>query len=117
MCRDQRRNRTVGCKVTASDYEKLAAAARQEGRTLGEWCRDVLLERAEGRQPSMAEETVLAEVLGLRTILLNLFYKLAMCEAVTAEEMKEVIERADASKLLKAQERLEAAAKKSSQRV
>ncbi|HEV2418365.1 MAG TPA: hypothetical protein VGX94_11210 [Terriglobia bacterium] len=34
MCRDQPRNRTAGCKVTASDYEKLAAAARQGDLTL-----------------------------------------------------------------------------------
>jgi hypothetical protein len=39
--------------------------------TLGEWVREVLLERADGRKPSVIEETLLAEVLALRTILLN----------------------------------------------
>jgi hypothetical protein len=46
-----------------------------EGMTLGEWCREVLLERIDGRKPSVIEETLLAEVLALRTILLNAFYK------------------------------------------
>jgi hypothetical protein len=47
MCADQPRNRTVGSKMTESEYEKLAAVAEQEGQTLGEWVREVLLERAE----------------------------------------------------------------------
>jgi hypothetical protein len=112
MCADQPRNRTVGCKMSDSEYEKLAAVAEQEGQTLGEWVREVLLERAEGRKASVIEETLLAEVLGLRTILLNLFYKLAKGESITEEEMREVIERADAGKLPKARERLEAATKR-----
>jgi hypothetical protein len=78
MCADQPRNRTVGSKMTDSEYERLAAVAEQDGQTLGEWCREVLLERAEGRKPSAIEEALLAEALALRTILLNAFYKLAL---------------------------------------
>src|SRR5277367_1104836 len=77
MPADQIRNRTVGCKMSDSEYERLSAVVESEGMTLGEWCREVLLERADGRKPSVIEETLLAEVLALRTILLNAFYKLA----------------------------------------
>jgi hypothetical protein len=111
MCADQPRNRTVGCKMSDSEYEKLAAVAEQDGQTLGEWCREVLLERAEGRKPSVIEETVLAETLALRTILLNAFYKLAQGEKLTGDEMQAIIERADAGKVKKASERLAAASK------
>ncbi len=69
MPADQIRNRTVGCKMSDSEYERLSAVVESEGMTLGEWCREVLLERAEGRKPSAIEETLLAEVLALRTIL------------------------------------------------
>ena len=106
MPADQIRNRTVGCKMTDSEYERLSAVVQSEGMTLGEWCREVLLERAEGRKPSVIEETLLAEVLALRTILLNAFYKLAQGEKLTAEEMQAIIERADANKVQKAIERL-----------
>lgn len=116
---EQVRNRTAGCKVTDSEYERLTAIAQQSGQTLGEWCRAVLLERAEGRKPSVAEESLLAEVLALRTILLNAFYKLAQGEKLTAEEMQSLIERADRDKAKKAGDtfarlsasRLQAAAK------
>ena len=72
MPADQPRTRTVGCKMTDSEYERLSAVAEGDGMTLGEWVREVLLERADGRKPSVIEETLLAEVLALRTILLNL---------------------------------------------
>ena len=51
---------------------------------------------------------MLAEVLALRTILLNAFYRLAQGEKLTEEGMQAIIDRADASKLQKAVERLTA---------
>jgi len=65
--------------------------------------REVLLREADGRR---TEEIVLAEVLALRTILLNAFYKLAQGEKLTEEGMQAIIDRADAAKLQKAAERL-----------
>jgi hypothetical protein len=111
MPADQIRNRTVGCKMTDGEYERLSAVVETEGMTLGEWCREVLLERVDGRKPSAIEETLLAEVLALRTILLNLHFTVAKGEAITAEGMQEIIERADAGKAKKAAERLAAASK------
>jgi len=108
MPADQIRNRTVGCKMSDSEYERLSAVVETEGMTLGEWCREVLLERVDGRKPSVIEETLLAEVLALRTILLNAFYKLAQGEKLTAEELQSFIDRADATKVQKAIERLAA---------
>jgi hypothetical protein len=87
MPADQPRTRTVGCKMTDSEYERLAAVAEGDGMTLGEWVREVLLRELDGRQARSADETVLAEVLALRTILLNAFYKLAEKEKLTAEEL------------------------------
>ena len=43
MPADQPRTRTVGCKMTDSEAERLTAVAEQDGQTLGEWVREVLL--------------------------------------------------------------------------
>ena len=107
MSADQPRNRTVGSKMTDSEFECLAAVAEEDGMTLGEWVREVLLERADGRKPSVIEETLLAEVLALRalrTILLNLHFAVAKGETITTEAMQAIIERADAGKAKKAAE-------------
>jgi hypothetical protein len=97
------RRKSIGTKVSEEEYAKLEALAG--GRAISEWVREVLLRELDGRR---AEGIVLAEVLALRTILLNAFYKLAQGEKLTAEELQSFIERADATKVQKAAERLKA---------
>jgi hypothetical protein len=110
---DQLRNRTVGSKVTESEYAQLAAIAEREGVTVGEWCREVLLARvnaAQGVVATAAEQTLLAEVVALRAILLNALYKLAPQEDLTDQDLDRLIERADMERFQRAKQRLAAAA-------
>jgi len=53
----------------------------------------------------------LAELLALRTLLLNLFFRAAKGEAIPEPEMRALIERADGAKMQRARERMEAARK------
>lgn len=69
------RRKSIGTKVSEEEYALLEALAG--GRALGEWVSEVLLRELDGRQARPAEQTLLAEVLALRTILLNAFYRLA----------------------------------------
>jgi hypothetical protein len=111
---DQLRNRTVGSKVTESEYARLLGMAEHRGVTLGEWCREVLLARANGSQEvtaTAAEQALLAEVVALRTILLNALYKLAPQEDLTDRDLDRLIERADKDRFQRARQRLAAAAK------
>ena len=111
---DQLRTRTVGSKVTESEYARLSAIAERRGVTLGEWCREVLLAHANDPQevtPTTAEQALLAEVVALRTILLNALYKLAPQEDLTDRELDRLIERADKDRFQRARERLAAATK------
>jgi hypothetical protein len=95
------RTKSISTKVTDEEYAQMEALAG--GQTISEWARDVLLGAAKS---NATEHTILAEVLALRTILLNALYKLSQGEALSAEEMQRLIERADQDKLRKAQERL-----------
>ena len=58
----------------------------------------------------------MAEVVALRTILLNVMFKQSNGERLTAEEMQRLIERADSDKLRKARERLSQAQESEGQR-
>ena len=114
MPNDQLRTRTVGSKVTESEYAQLAAIAERRGVTLGEWCREVLLARADDSQgvtATAAEQALLAEVVALRAILLNALYKLAPQGDLTDRDLDRLIERADMDRFQRARERLAAAAK------
>ena len=106
------RGKSLGTKITEWEYAQLEALAAARGQTLSEWVRSVLLQQiaAPNGHGNSADATLLAELMGLRIILLNLFYKIANGERLTAEEMLALIERADAEKLKKAQARLEQAA-------
>ena len=99
------RTRSISTKVTDEEYAQFEVAAG--GRTISEWSRDVLLKAS---SPNMAEQALLAEVLALRTILLNLHFAVAQDQTLTAEDMQRLIDRADQDKLGKARKRLADAA-------
>jgi len=99
------RSKSISTKVTDEEYAQFEALAGEQ--TISEWARDVLLKAI---KPNAGEQTVLAEVLALRTILLNLHFAVSQGQTLTAEEMQRLIERADQNKWNKARERLAEAA-------
>ena len=58
-----------------------------------------------------AESIVVAEVLALRTILLNLQYAQSVGEDITAERMRQLIDRVDRDRFARAAERMAETAK------
>lgn len=112
MVKPSLRTKSIGTKVTEEEYAELERAAQTGGKTLGEWCREIMLANmnghgSNGQQHGGSEShALMAELVALRTILLNVLYKQANGEGLTAEEMQRLIERADADKLKKAAERL-----------
>jgi len=99
-----RRTKSIGTKVTEDEHATFLRLA--EGQTVSEWVRGVLLASA---TPRPADHVLLAEVIALRTIVLNLHFALASGDAPTVDAMKRLIERADEDKSRKALERLMAA--------
>ena len=102
------RSKSIGTKVTPEEYATLEALAGPH--KLSEWVRTVLLQTAAPH----VESLVLAELLALRTIVLNLHFSLCRGEAVTTEAMQRLIEWADQGKVRQAQERLAIIERKSS---
>ncbi len=116
MLKPPLRTKTLGTKVRDQEYARLEAAASERGLTLSEWCRETLLGKVNGQEKKSADtgatsQALMAELVALRTILLNVLFKLANGEKPTAEEMQRLIDRADSDKLRKARERLAQAAK------
>jgi hypothetical protein len=92
------RTKSVGTKVTEAECARLEACAWQAGLSISEWCRSVLLERTNGDRPTEAERIMLAEILALRTILLNLHFALARAETITGDAMQAIIEQLTGTK-------------------
>jgi hypothetical protein len=114
MVKPNFRTRRIWMSVSEDDYAQLEQAAQKSAKTLTAWCREVLLASANS-QPAKLNGTggetyaFMAEVVALRAILLNVLFKQAKGETLTAEEMQRLIDRADSDKLKKARERLEQA--------
>jgi hypothetical protein len=95
------RTKSISTKVTEKEYAQFEALAGDQ--TISEWARDALLQAA---KPSPAEQTIVAELLALRMILMNILFTIANREPLTSTAMDDIIKRADAGKLAKAMERL-----------
>jgi hypothetical protein len=95
------RIKSISTKVTEEEYAQFEALAGAQ--TISEWAREVLLRAS---KPSPSDQTIVAELLALRMILLNVLFSIANREPLTSEDMEDMINRADASKLAKALDRL-----------
>jgi hypothetical protein len=98
-----RRTKSIGTKVTPEEYDRIHALAGDQ--PISEWVRAALLTAADA---SPVDSVVLAELLALRTILLNLHFHLCSGSPVTADTMQRLIERADQDKQQQAEARLAA---------
>ena len=98
------RSKSISTKVTEEEYAQFEVLAGDQ--TISEWVREVLLKAAE---PSPAEQTIVAELLALRMILMNILFSIANREQLTSAVMDDIIKRADANKVVKAMERLTSA--------
>ena len=103
-----RRTKSIGTKVTDEEYARIESLAGEQ--TISEWARAALLKAADA--PS--ESVVLAELMALRTILLNLHFAVCAGERVTAETMQRLIDRADQEKVEQARGRLASAERRRS---
>jgi hypothetical protein len=99
------REKCVGTKVTDAEYAAIEALALASNQTVSAWVRDSLMMVA---SQGSAEQTVLAEVLALRKILLNLHFAIVTGESITRDRMARLIEEADTDKGEKARARLQA---------
>ena len=98
------RTKSVGTKVSEAELRVLESRAATAGLTLSEWVRDVLLGSSIETGTLAAERAILAEVLAMRTILLNFMLKVGEGTAIPEESSKKLIAWADANKMKRALE-------------
>jgi len=98
------RSKSVGTKVSEAELRVLESRAERAGLTLSEWVRDVLLGSSVEQGTLAAERAILAEVLAMRTILLNFMLKVGEGNPIPEASSKKLIEWADANKMKRALE-------------
>src|SRR5262249_37685050 len=106
--KNELRTKTVGCKMTETEHAFLESLAQRKRKSLSDWCREALIGCAAAEQKPKVDlmRTLLEELLALRTILMTILFRIASGQKMGDEQMKAVVEKADSSKRVRAQELL-----------
>jgi hypothetical protein len=89
MVKPPLRTKSIGFKVSEEEYAQLETAAQASGQTLGEWCRQMIL----GASDAAAHDPALAEIIGVRLLLVNVLQPMAAGEKVTPEKFNQLLDQ------------------------
>lgn len=96
---------TASAKLSKAEYNTLKTKAAYSGKRVGDWVREVLLRELSGQE---VPDIVLAELLGIRMILLNLLGAIVRGEKVSLEQLQNLVGQIDAQKMNRALEKIRA---------
>ena len=100
------RSKSVTTKITEPEYERIVQMAGASNRNISEWMRECLF-REFNQSTSAAEHAVLlAEIMALRTIILNVSFRTIDGEKLNQQDVLDIIWHADHDKTQKAKQRL-----------
>lgn len=92
MVKPPLRTKSIGFKVSEEEYAQLETAAQADGRTLGEWCREAIL-RGGSACDAERHDPALAEIVGVRLLLVNVLRPLAAGEKLAPEAFDKMLDQ------------------------
>src|SRR5271156_824447 len=92
MVKPPLRTKSIGFKVSEEEYARLETAAPASGRTLGEWCREAIL-RGGSASDAERHDAALAEIVGVRLLLVNVLRPLAAGEKLAPEAFDKMLDQ------------------------
>ena len=99
------RARSIATRLTDTEFGEVEAAAADAGKKVAEWLRDAALAHARARagKEEQTDPILLAEIMGMRSLMLNLFAK-ASQGPLSTEDLRKMSAYSDSIKEQKAQE-------------
>ena len=91
------RNQTLSTKLTETEYRAVEIASSADGKTTGEWLRDLTL-RSLRSGANDAELIALSEIVGVRLLLVNVLRSLGTGQRMTAEAFDKLVNEIGATK-------------------
>jgi hypothetical protein len=99
------RTKSIATRLTEAELAEVEAAASQVGKKVAEWLRDTALTAVRGPQEVATDAVLLAELIGIRSLMVNLFAQ-ASKGPLTSEDIQKMRSYADSIKDQKAAENL-----------
>lgn len=91
------RNQTLSTKLTEAEYRAVETASFADGKTTGEWLRDLTL-RTLRYGANDTELVALSEIVGVRLLLVNVLRSLGTGQRMTAESFDKLVDEIGATK-------------------
>jgi hypothetical protein len=92
MVKPPLRTKSIGFKVSEEEYAQLETAAQAGRQTLGEWCREAIL-RGGSASDAARHDPALAEIVGVRLLLVNVLRPLAAGEKLAPEAFDKMLDQ------------------------
>jgi uncharacterized protein (DUF1778 family) len=99
------RARSIATRLTDAELAEVEAAAAIAGKKMAEWLREAALTHARAGQEEQTDPILLAEIMGMRNLMLNLFAK-ASQGPLSIEDIRKMSAYSDSIKEPKAEELL-----------
>jgi len=100
---DSYRLKSIATRLTESEFGEIEAAASDAGKKVSEWLRDTALTHVRAPKEEPTDPVLLAEIMGMRSLMLNLFAK-ASHGPLSVDDLRKMSTYADAIKEQKARE-------------
>jgi hypothetical protein len=97
------RARSIATRLTETEFGEVEAAAANAGKRVAEWLREAALAHARAGQEEQTDPILLAEIMGMRSLMLNLFAK-ASERPLTTEDLRKMSAYSDSIKEQRAQD-------------
>jgi len=97
------RTKSIATRLTEAEFAEVESAATNAGKKVSEWLRCTALAQARAKGEEHTDPILLAEIVGMRALMLNLFAR-ASEGPLNKEDLRKISDYADAVKQRKAQE-------------
>ena len=97
------RAKSIATRLTEAEFAEVEAAAMRAQKKVAEWLRDAALAQARSAQEEKTDPILLAELMGIRTLMLNLLAA-ASKGPLTEESLRKISAYAESIKHQKADE-------------
>jgi hypothetical protein len=98
---DASRLKSIATRLTEAELGEIEVAAFKAGKKISEWLRDTALASVRAPQEEPTDTVLLAEIMGMRDLMLNLFAQ-ASKGPLSTEDMRKMSAYADSIKEQKA---------------
>lgn len=97
------RTKSIATRLTEAEFAEVEVAAAKAGKKVSEWLREVALGHVHAASEEPTDPVLLAEMMGMRSLMVNLFAK-ASEGPISSEDLRKMSLYADSIKEQKARE-------------